>query len=169
MCLLIWLEQGTLTWIFLPSQSGGGGRIVQKTVRGTGMCCQHGGSKISLLEYEWPLIKCKICYMNGSIFQNFLEFKPKLAQIQENFGKIRWFCSTFGPKLDRLVYEWVTFSVKIGICMYLLSNFVAAHLNQNQTWLNAMHPPSPPPPPPRYLDCAILCEICDCPSLTRPV
>ena len=37
-------------------------------------------------------------------------------------------------KFGRLVYEWVTFSWKTGICMGLLSNSVAAHPYQNQTW-----------------------------------
>ena len=96
-----------------------GGYSVQKTLQG---CAANMGSKISLLVYEWPLIKCKIWYMNGSIFQNLLKF---------------------GPKLNRLVYEWVTFSCKIGICLGLLSNSVVAHLYQNHTWV-------PPPPPPGH-------------------
>ena len=33
----------------------------------------------------------------GSIFQNLPKFEPNLAQIWENFGKIGWFCSKFGP------------------------------------------------------------------------
>ena len=37
-------------------------------------------------------------------------------------------------KFGRLVYEWVTFSWKTGISMGLLSNSVAAHPYQNQTW-----------------------------------
>ena len=39
------------------------------------------GSKISLLVhvYECPLMKCKIWYMNGLIFQNFPKLEPKLA------------------------------------------------------------------------------------------
>ena len=52
----------------LRVQSGGGGYLVQKTIRG---CAANMGSKISLLVYEWPLIKCKIWYMNGLIFQKF--------------------------------------------------------------------------------------------------
>ena len=56
----------------------GGGYLVQKTQGG---CAANMGSKISLLVYEWPLIKCKIWYMNGSIFQNLAKFEPKLAQI----------------------------------------------------------------------------------------
>ena len=98
----------------------GGGYSVQKTL------WKHAanmGSKISLLVYEWPLIKCRIWYMNGSIFQTFPKFQPKLAQIFKKFGKIRQFCSKFGPKLGWVVYEWVTFSCKIGICMGLLSQW----------------------------------------------
>ena len=64
------------------------------------------GSKISILVYEWSLMKCRIWYMNGLIFQKF-------AQIKENFGKICFFCSKFSPKLDWLVYEWVTFLKKL--------------------------------------------------------
>ena len=55
-----------------------GGYLVQKTLRG---CAANMGSKISLFVYEWPLIKCKIWYTNGSIFQNLVKFEPKLAQI----------------------------------------------------------------------------------------
>ena len=36
--------------------------LVQKTLRG---CAANMRSKISLLVYEWPLIKCKIWYTNG--------------------------------------------------------------------------------------------------------
>ena len=80
-------------------------------------CAAIMGSKISLFVYEWPLIKCTIWYMNGLIFK----ICPNLSQnILGNFGKNRWFCSKFGPQLDWLVYEWVTFSWKIGICMGLL-------------------------------------------------
>ena len=60
--------------------------------------------------------------MNGSILQNFPKFEPILAQI---FEKIRWFGSKFGPKLGRLVHEWVTFSffsLKIGVFMVYFQN-----------------------------------------------
>ena len=60
------------------NESTPGGYLVQKTLRG---CATNMGSKISLLVYEWPLIKCKIWYINGSIFQNLAKFEPKLAQI----------------------------------------------------------------------------------------
>ena len=88
--------------------------VVLSTKNPTG-CTANMGSKISLLVYEWPLKKCEIWYMNGSIFQNFL----------------RWFCS----KLGRLVHKWVTFSWKIGICMGLISNSSTARPYQNQTWV----------------------------------
>ena len=63
--------------------------------------------------------------MNGSIFQNFPQFEPKLAQIYENFVKIRWFCWKFGPKLDWymngshflekmvFVFVWVYFQIPL--------------------------------------------------------
>ena len=43
------------------------------------------GSKISLLVYEWPLIECKICYMNGV---NFSKFAQILSQNWLKFKKI---------------------------------------------------------------------------------
>ena len=102
-------------------------------------CAANMGNKISLLIYKWPFIKCKIWFINGLIFQNLPKFEPKLAQIWEHSGEIKWFWSKFGPKLSWLVYEWVTFSWKTSICMGLLSNSVATHPYQNQTWV-------PPPP-----------------------
>ena len=98
---------------------GGGGYLVQKTLRG---CAATMGSKISLLVYEWPLIKCKIWYMNGSIFQNLANLSLFLKKILE---KIR---NLFGTKLGRLK-------------KLVFVNSVAAHPYQNQTWV----------PPPGYL------------------
>ena len=72
--------------------------------------------------------------MNGSIFQIF----PNLSQNWLKFNKIYEKLGDFAqylPKLVRLVYEWVTFSWKIGICIGLLSNYAAAHPYQNQTWV----------------------------------
>ena len=51
-------------------------------------------------------------------------------------------CSKFCTKLDRLVYEWVTFSWKIGLWMVQLSNYVVVHPYQNQTSV----PPNTPTP-----------------------
>ena len=86
----------------------GGGYSVQKTLQG------HVANMGSRIQYtNDPLIKCKIWYtkcLDGLICQNSPKFEPRL----ENFGKIGWFCSKFGAKLGRLVYEWVTFSWKIG-------------------------------------------------------
>ena len=59
----------------------------------------------------------------------------KIGSNLRRYWKMGWFCSKLGPKLDRLIYEWVTFSWKIGICTGLLSNSVAAHPHQNQTWV----------------------------------
>ena len=43
---------------------------------------------------------------NGSIFQNFPKFEPKLAQILKKFGTLGWFCSKLKKNnLGRLVYE----------------------------------------------------------------
>ena len=58
-----------------------GGYLVQKTLQG---CAANMGSKISLLVYEWPLIKCKIRYMNGSIFQNFPKIGSNLIKFMKN-------------------------------------------------------------------------------------
>ena len=44
--------------------------------------------------------------MNGSTFQNFPEFE----KFKKIFEKSAYFAQKFGPKLDRLVYKWVTFS-----------------------------------------------------------
>ena len=68
--------------LIVKSQGGG------TQYKDPGGCAANMGSKISLLVYEWPLVKCKIWYVNGAIFQNFPKFQPKLAQIEENLGKI---------------------------------------------------------------------------------
>ena len=70
----------------------------QKTLQ---HCATTMGSKISLLVYQWPLIVCKI------LTQNYLR---KYEDWRKKSGKL---CQN----LDRLVYEWVTFSLKIGICL----------------------------------------------------
>ena len=65
---------------------GGGvkGYSVQKTLQG---CATNMGSKISLLVYEWPLIKCKIWYMNGLIFLNWLKFTEILGKKSGAFAQ----------------------------------------------------------------------------------
>ena len=73
--------------------------------------------------------------MNRSILQNLSKFEPKLAQFMKILEKKGWFCSKFGPKL---ILEWVAFSLKSGIYMGLLSNFVLAHPYKNQTKLEGI-------------------------------
>ena len=80
------------------------------------------------------LIKCKIQYTYEWI--DLSKFPQIWAKTLENFGKIGWFCSNFGPKFCRLENEWVTFSWKIG----LPSNSAVVHPYHNQTWV----PPSTP-------------------------
>ena len=67
--------------------------FVQKTLR---ECAANMGSKISLLVYEWPLIKCKIWYMNGSIFQNLSQNWLKFKKILEKIGNF----------VQNFAYEW---------------------------------------------------------------
>ena len=68
-----WLNDMLYVNLFIQLSPGGGGYLVQKTLQG---CAANMGSKISLLVYEWPLIKGKIWYMNGSIFQNWPNLNP---------------------------------------------------------------------------------------------
>ena len=58
--------------------TGVGGTHYKQTLWGRGA---NMGGKISLLVYQWPHAKCKIWYMNESIFQLYKNFEPKLAQI----------------------------------------------------------------------------------------
>ena len=51
--------------------------------------------------------------MNRLIFQNFS---------QKIWEKFLLFGSKFGPKIEPLVYEWVTFSLIVGICIGSLLN-----------------------------------------------
>ena len=87
---LYWIQSGVnLTPEFLRCRPRGlviwpGGYLVQKTLRG---CAANMGSKINLLVYEWPLIKCKIWYMNGSIFQNLPKFEAKIGSNLRKFWK----------------------------------------------------------------------------------
>ena len=90
----------------------GGGYLIQKTLRG---CATNMGSKISLLVYEWPLIKCKIWYMNGSIFQNWLKFKKileKIGNFVQNLAQnwANWYVNGL-LFLVKLVFVWVYFQI----------------------------------------------------------
>ena len=62
-----------------------------------GMCRQHG-SQNQPLGIRMTLVKCKIWYMNGSLFQNFPKFEPK-------FWKNRLILLKIWPKIG-----------PIGIC-----------------------------------------------------
>ena len=77
----VWCAVSAISWLLCAHSDifSRGGYLVQKTLRG---CAANMGSKISLLVYEWPFIKCKIWYINRLIFQNSAKFEPK-----ENFGK----------------------------------------------------------------------------------
>ena len=80
------------------------------------------GSKISLLVYEWPLIRCKIWYMNGSFFkiwpnlsQNWLKFKKileKIGNFVQNLAQnwADWFMNGL-LFLEKLVFVWVYFQI----------------------------------------------------------
>ena len=104
-----------------------GGALSPKDPMG---CAANMGSKISLLVYWMTLMKCKIWYMNESIFQNFLKFEQNWLKFKKISEKIRWFCSNL--VVQSWSDKWVTFSCKIGICMGLLSNFMAVSPYQNQ-------------------------------------
>ena len=102
-----------------------GGYLVQKTLWG---CATNMGSKISLLVYEWPLVKCRIWYMNGSIFKigsNLRKFRKKLVILFKIWPKIAadWYING------------LLFLEKLVFVMGLLSNSVAAHPYQNQAWV----------------------------------
>ena len=97
-----------------------GGGSEQKTQLGR---AANMGSKISLVVYEWSLIKCRIWYVNGSVFQNFLKFEPKWLKFKKileksgDFGQnyltqswTEWYMngSLF---LEKLVFVWVYFQI----------------------------------------------------------
>ena len=82
--------------------------------------------------------------MNVTIFQIF----PNLSQNWFKFKKILEksgdFAQNLAKKLGQLVYKWVTFSWKIGVCMDLLSNYGGT--SQPIPNLSTSTPPPPPPP-----------------------
>ena len=108
-------QSGQITWI------GGGGYLVQKTLQ---RCAANMGSKINLLVYEWPLIRCKIWYMNGSIFpnlsQNWLKFKKILEKIC-NFVHGIWMSYFF-------LKNWYLYGSTFKFCG-------GTYPYQNQTWV----------------------------------
>ena len=73
------------------------------------------GSKISLLVYEWPLIKCRIWCMNGLIFQNFPKIESELAKFKKILEKSGNFAQNLANCymkrllfLEKLVFVWST-------------------------------------------------------------
>ena len=92
-----------------------GGYLVQKSLRG---CAANMSSKISLLVYEWPLIKCKIWYTKGSIFSKFGQIWAKIGSNLRKFLFKIW--PKIGPIgiwmngllfLEKLVFVWVYFQI----------------------------------------------------------
>ena len=85
------LETGQHDWFWGGNQEGGT-QYERPYIRGR---AANMSSKISLFVYEWPPIKCKIWYINGSIFQNF----PKLNQNWLKFKKLFEKSGDFGQNL----------------------------------------------------------------------
>ena len=73
--------------------SGGGGYSVQQTLQGW---AANMGSKSVSWYMNDPFIKCKIWYMNGSIFQNFL--KKNIFEKSGDFRKF-WKNPVILPKI----------------------------------------------------------------------
>ena len=74
-----------------------------------------------------------------------LAYNTKIGSNLRKFWKNWVILHKIFPKSGQMVYEWVTFSWKIGICMGLLSNSVVACPYQNQIWV-----------PPRVLNLSLL-------------
>ena len=91
--------------------------LVLKTLQGS---AANMDSKI--LVYKWPLIKCKIWYMNESIFkifpnlsQNWLKWKKfleNLGDFAQNLVQIwsNWYMN-WSLFLEKLVFVWVYFQI----------------------------------------------------------
>ena len=124
-----WDFQCTTVLLFMCFKDTDGWGITRCKTPFLVICLQNQPLSI----YERPLIKCKIVVYE---WVNFSKFSPIWAKIAGwnlwTLWKI-WLILLKMSGLGRLVYEWVTFSWKIGICMGLLSNAC-----QNQTWV----PPS---------------------------
>ena len=114
-------------------QLAGEGYSVQKTLRG---CATNMGSKISLLVYKWPLIKCKIWYINGVDFSKCSQIWAKIGWIIRKFWKKS---GDFAQNLADWYMNGSFFSWKIGICLGLLSNFAVAYPYQTKL----KYPPGP--------------------------
>ena len=102
------------------SVAGGGGYLVQKTLRG---CAANMGSKISILVYEWSLKKnAKSGKWMGRFFkiwpnlsQNWLKFKKiwgKIGNFVQNLAQnwADWYMNGL-LFLEKLVFVWVCFQI----------------------------------------------------------
>ena len=92
---------------------GGGVLSTKDPIQG---CATIIGSKISLLVYEWPLIKCKFgMWMHGSICQNFPKFEPKyLRKLWKNQAILFKFGTNWSSGslfLENLVFVWIYFQI----------------------------------------------------------
>ena len=72
--------------------------------------------------------------MNGSIFQNFPKFEPKLAQILRNNWNYRAILLKIWPKIGPIGMNVLLFPEKL-VLSGLLSNLAAACPYQYQTWV----------------------------------
>ena len=101
------------------------------------MCRQRGWQNQPLGNMNDPLKNAKFGIWMGEFFNILPNLSSNLRKFWEKKNQV--ILLKIGPQLGHLVYEWVTFSWKIGICMGLLSNSTAVYSYQNQTWV----PPSP--------------------------
>ena len=88
-------------------------------------------SKINLLVYEWPLIKWKIWYINGSIFPNLSQYWLKFKKIFKRLGELAQIWPKIGPIGIRLGH----FFLKNWYMYGSTFKFPAARPFQNQTWV----------------------------------
>ena len=104
---------------FFSTWNLGGCNLVQKTLRGF---AANMGSKINLLVYEWPLLKCKSGIWMGWFFkiwpnlsQNWLKFKKileKIGNFVQNLAQnwADWYMNGL-LFLEKLVFVWVYFQI----------------------------------------------------------
>ena len=95
---------------------------------------------------DLPFFTCSPKYSNMQMIDTYLSLTSKWWFWCLNLNHHLLFGQTMGILLQIWckigsieLYEWVTFSWKIGTCMGLLSNSAAAHPYQNQTWVPPSH------------------------------
>ena len=106
-----------------------------KTQGGTQYKSANMGSKISLLVYEWPLIKCKL----GICMCRFFKICPKLSHIWLRFKKN--FFKNQGDFAQNLAQNWTDWYMNgshfleklLFVWVYL--QILWQHSYQNQTWV----------------------------------